>query len=121
MSQWRVRARGALGLLGAWLIRALGATWRVRSEGHNPMLGSRDAPINVLKSCDYLPSQKPWECCAVGLLSLGSPVRVRQGAPTAASGRCPLDLTAPTPRAGEYKRKRIAGAGPAVLSCRRLL
>lgn len=48
MSQLGSRARGAIGLLAAWLIRALGATWRVRTEGRNPLIGNRDAQIGAM-------------------------------------------------------------------------
>lgn len=48
MSRWRTRLRHAIALLAAWLIRALGATWRVRSEGHNPMIGSPTGQLGAM-------------------------------------------------------------------------
>ena len=54
MPERRSPARGATGRLAAWLIRALGATWRVRSEGTNPILESHAAQLGAMWHRDVL-------------------------------------------------------------------
>ena len=54
MSRRRSLARSAIAWLAAWLIRALGATWRIRSEGTDPLLGNRDAHLGALWHRDGL-------------------------------------------------------------------
>ncbi len=54
MPGWRSPVHSAIGRLAAWLIRALGATWRVRSEGTNPMLGNRAAQLGAMWHRDVI-------------------------------------------------------------------
>jgi lysophospholipid acyltransferase (LPLAT)-like uncharacterized protein len=54
MSERRSRARSGLAWLASWLIRGLGATWRVSSEGTNPMTGSPDPHLGAIWHRDGL-------------------------------------------------------------------